>query len=81
MTRGQYLVGVSFNPSGLSRVDYIKKAAAQLIDAINRVEDGSETPPDTKAMKQVAQERAVDAAMWGVKAATLQHPTNKGDDA
>ena len=47
-----------------------KNAAAELIDAINRVPDGSEAPTDAGAMKQIAQERAVDAAMWGVKAAT-----------
>lgn len=79
-TKGQYRVGVAFNPSNMTVVDAIKAKAAELIDLIeeipNRVPDqhGGETD-DARAAergrcKAVAQTAAEDAAMWAVKAAT-----------
>jgi len=36
-TKGQYIVGVSFNPSGRPEVNQIKTLAAALIDAIDQI--------------------------------------------
>lgn len=73
-TRGEYLVGVAFNPSGLAEVDDIKDAGAALIDAICRVPTGSDFAPDREAMIGEARRNAMAAVMWGVKAATLKQP-------
>ena len=43
-TRGQYLVGTSFNPSKDSMVDKIKAKAADLIDTINSIPVDDMTP-------------------------------------
>lgn len=79
-TKGEYRVGITFNPSGDDLVAQIKRQAADLIDLIEtiptRVTDqhGGETD-DVRAaergrLKSLAQTEIESAAMWAVKAAT-----------
>jgi len=63
MTKGEYLVGKSFNPGGLESVNEIKQKAADLIDCIDRVG----TDPRTAA---IAITNIEQGAMWAVKSAT-----------
>lgn len=78
MTKGEYRVGVSCNPSGSGQVDEIKATAARLIDLIegipthssSRVDIDDEASRERGRLKALAQTAAEDAAMWAVKAAT-----------
>ena len=72
MTKGEYRVGISFNPSGNDLVGQIKRQAADLIDLIETIDAHSGGEPNTEVMrlKSLAQTQAEDAAMWAVKAAT-----------
>lgn len=90
MTKGEYRVGISFNPSNDDTVARIKRAAADLIDLI----DGIPVPdwPDdlsaeedirmdtwdneVRRLRALAQTHIEDAAMWAVKAATKSAPQN-----
>lgn len=74
MTKGEYRVGTSFNPSGNSYVDSIKDQAAKLIDLVEAIH-----PDDTNdvgrtaevfRLKALAQTAIEEGAMWAVKAAT-----------
>ena len=67
MTKGEYRVGISFNPSADDMVAKIKRAAADLIDLIETIPADTEDRPRLKAF---AQTHIEDAAMWAVKAAT-----------
>jgi hypothetical protein len=77
-TKGEYRVGVTFNPSQSSIVDDIKAKAAELIDLIenipasNRDDNGSSEAraAEVGRLKALAQTKIEEAAMWGVKAAT-----------
>ena len=73
-TIGQYRVGVSFNPSGYSEVDDIKRAAANFIDRIDKINDPVSDDPALDAERvrcaRIAMEHAEAAAMWAVKAVT-----------
>ena len=79
-TKGQYRVGITFNPSQLGIVDQIKVKAAELIDLIDSVparvvdQHGAEADDMRAAerarLKALAQTSVEDAAMWAVKAAT-----------
>lgn len=80
MTKGEYRVGISFNPSGDDIVGQIKKKAAELIDLIDTIpttvadQHGGESDElranERRRLKVLAQTGIEDAAMWGVKAAT-----------
>jgi hypothetical protein len=77
MTKGDYRVGVSFNPSGNDIVHQIKQQAADLIDLIDEIPSlGAETEEqlvraaEVARLKALAQTHIEDAAMWAVKAAT-----------
>lgn len=73
MTKGEYRVGITFNPSNDDMVTQIKIAAATLIDLIDDIEDSSMDPPldrERKRLKALAQAAIEDGAMWAVKAAT-----------
>lgn len=90
MTEGEYCVGVTFNPSANPTVDEIKRAAAALIDMIDRIPDPELPDSDdpavyTPALRQImqvtrlkglAQDAVEEAAMWAVKAATKPLPEN-----
>ena len=67
MTKGEYRVGITFNPGKDPTVDAIKRQAAELIDL---VEDIDEKNNEVKRLKALAQTHIEDGAMWAVKAAT-----------
>lgn len=82
MTKGEYRVGINFNPSADDKVAQIKRAAADLIDLIDaiplplRPEDMPAHANEVGRLKSLAQTHVEDAAMWAVKAATKPAPTN-----
>ena len=73
MTKGEYRVGIDFNPSSDDMVGKIKRAAADLIDLIETI-SGYEMQDlrgnEVGRLKALAQTHIEDAAMWAVKAAT-----------
>jgi len=75
MTKGEYRVGISFNPSNNTAVDKVKRDAADLIDYIeawfqhNRPADGDDQI-EVIRLVALAQTHIEDAAMWAVKAIT-----------
>jgi hypothetical protein len=68
MTLGEYRVGIDFNPGGHEGVSKIKRAAADLIDLIHVLVDGSS--PEVARLKALAMTHVEDGAMWAVKAET-----------
>ena len=68
MTKGEYRVGVDFNPSKLPHVDQIKRMSADLIDFIDGLLDHGEG--EIKRCKAEAQTAIETGQMWAVKAAT-----------
>jgi len=77
MTKGEYRVGINFNPSADDMVDRIKRTAANFIDLIDEIPSlGAETEAQLTRVAEVARLKALaqthieDAAMWAVKAAT-----------
>lgn len=88
MTKGEYRIGINFNPSADDTVGRIKSMSAALIDFIDgiplRVADqhGGEAD-DVRAneiarLKALAQTEIESAAMWAVKAATK--PASEGSN-
>lgn len=79
LTKGEYRVGIAFNPSSDDMVSRIKKAAAELIDLIEAIPlpefandeiiDGDYVS-EVYRLKDLSQSAIEDGAMWGVKAAT-----------
>jgi len=71
-TRGEYLVGVNFNPSASSEVDLIKAKAAELIDLIDDIVLPSYQPTRDEVirLREMAIAGVENSAMLGVKAAT-----------
>jgi hypothetical protein len=67
-TKGEYRVGIDFNPSGDANVFLIKRAAADLIDLIESIP--ADAGPEVGRLKALAQTHIEDGAMWAVKAAT-----------
>lgn len=67
MTKGEYRVGIAFNPSNDDLVGQIKRQAADLIDLIESIPSGS---GERARLKALAQTEVESAAMWAVKAAT-----------
>ena len=80
MTKGEYRVGITFNPSNDDIVGKIKRAAADLIDLIDSIEEHPAQLDmrfsEIKRLKALAQTAIEDAAMWAVKAATKPAFTN-----
>jgi hypothetical protein len=74
MTKGEYRVGINFNPGGNIMVDNIKTKAAELIDLVDRIIALAypETENEVARLKALAQTHIEDGAMWAVKAATKQ---------
>jgi len=70
MTKGEYRVGINFNPSNDDMVGKIKRAAANLIDLIDDIEEHPARFSEIKRLKALAQTDIESAAMWAVKAAT-----------
>lgn len=75
-TKGEYRVGIDFNPSGDDTVKQIKRAAADLIDLIEQIPSDRETVRGNEAgrLKALAQTDVETAAMHAVKAATKREP-------
>lgn len=70
-TKGEYRVGIGFNPSGDDLVSKIKRAGADLIDLVDTI---PADVPEAGRLKALAQTAAEEAAMWAVKAATKPKP-------
>lgn len=73
MTKGEYRVGINFNPSADDHVGQIKRMAADLIDYIGTIKastDGHDTAMEVIRLKALAQTAIEEGAMWAVKAAT-----------
>lgn len=76
-TKGEYRVGINFNPSNDDMVGRIKRQAADLIDLIDSIQVlGAETEAqlirstEVGRLKALAQTTIEEGAMWAVKAAT-----------
>jgi hypothetical protein len=78
MTKGEYRVGITFNPSQDDIVARIKRAAADLIDLIDSIDSSAENMQGMEKVrcKALAQTAVEEAAMWAVKAATKPQPQN-----
>jgi hypothetical protein len=72
MTKGEYRVGITFNPSNDDTVGRIKRASADLIDLIESIPQHLLLGCDmeVRRLKVLAQTAIEDGAMWAVKAAT-----------
>ena len=72
MTRGEYRVGITFNPGGNEMVNKIKRAAADLIDLVDTMtpDTQDERSSEVSRLLALAATHIEDAAMWAVKAAT-----------
>jgi hypothetical protein len=79
MTKGEYRVGIAFNPSNDDMVGQIKRKAADLIDLIETIPFPEYKPHEEidgtwineiGRLKALAQTEIESAAMWAVKAAT-----------
>ena len=83
MTKGEYRVGINFNPSADDHVGQIKRMAADLIDYIETIptnlgtasEDQATRQSEVARLKALAQTTVEEGAMWAVKAATKPAPT------
>lgn len=76
-SKGEYRVGITFNPSADDMVSKIKRAAADLIDLIETINSDAQSTDnlghhagEKYRLKALAQTHIEDAAMWAVKAAT-----------
>lgn len=80
MSKGEYRVGISFNPSKNDTVSDLKAIAANFIDIVDEIPDrvadqhGGEADDlcanERRRCKALAQTAMEEAAMWAVKAAT-----------
>lgn len=70
MTKGEYRVGINFNPANEDVVFKIKRAAADLIDLIEGINADVVAFGEVSRLKVLAQTEVESAAMWAVKAAT-----------
>ena len=73
MTYGEELVGKNFNPSGLVSVDEAKHHYACVIDLLAKFH--TPTPQNNRVntknrLLKIAEEKAIEAQMWAVKALT-----------
>ena len=81
MTKGEYRVGIAFNPSNDDMVGQIKRRAADLIDLIDDIpvpsvdsQDSAMHSNEVARLRALAQTEIESAAMWAVKAATKPAP-------
>lgn len=75
MTKGEFRVGISFNPGGNVEVDRTKAQAAALIDSIQHIVDLGGEAGRCAAIAQTGFE---EAAMWAVKAITKPKENTHG---
>ena len=78
-TKGEYRVGINFNPSADDTVGRIKSMASALIDFIDGIPSDRDTMRGNEVgrLKALAQTEIESAAMWAVKAATKPAPEDK----
>ena len=69
MTFGEQAVGLTFNPSNSSEVEWCKKEFATVIDRMNDLR-ATTTNSEVKRMASIAITEAQTAQMWAVKAIT-----------
>lgn len=72
-TFGEKAVGLTFNPSGMSDVDKLKKLYADIIDHMNDFRQGyidRKDNPEMVRLCSIAITEAQGAQMWAVKAVT-----------
>mgnify|MGYP006954724196 CR=1 FL=1 len=76
MTKGEFRVGIDFNPSGDDMVGQIKRKAADLIDLIESIPSDRDSMVGNERgrLKALAQTDIETAAMHAVKAATKRAP-------
>ena len=81
MTKGEYRVGIGFNPYGDDMVSRIKRTAANFIDLIDEIpalgaetEEQRQRTAEVARLKALAQTSIEEAAMWAAKAATKGLP-------
>ena len=70
---GQKLVGLTFNPSGDSKVNRIKELAAEMADLITEVNNQQEISHLSKTFYDGAIGRILDAQMYSVKFLTNKY--------
>ena len=72
MTKGEYRVGLNFNPSDDDLVGQIKRQAADLIDLIDTIPEPKDAQwgGEIVRLKAQAQRELEGATMWAVTAAT-----------
>jgi hypothetical protein len=76
MTKGEYRVGITFNPSNDDMVSKIKQLSAELIDLIevigteNIAQGALVENAEVRRLKALASTAVEQGAMWAVKAAT-----------
>jgi hypothetical protein len=75
MNKGEYRVGINFNPSKDSAVDFIKAKAASLINDIDGIYNPNGDQGEVARLKALAMTAVEEAAMWAVKAIT-KGPSN-----
>jgi hypothetical protein len=68
MNKGEYRVGLDFNPSSSGEVDNIKRLVADLIDYIEGIPNNEN--PERGRLKALAQTAVEEGGMWAVKAST-----------
>lgn len=76
MTKGEYRVGKTFNPSNDDMVAAIKSVAGDFIDLVEKIESDFKSVAGNERgrLKSLAQTEIESAAMWAVKAATKREP-------
>lgn len=67
MSKGEYRVGATFNPSGNPEVNRVKALAAELISRLQLIVNNGDEAARCAA---IAQTKFEEAAMWAVKALT-----------
>lgn len=72
LNKGEYRVGVNFNPSGDTAVDFVKGKAASLIMDIDGIVNDGADQGEVARLKALAMTAVEEAAMWAVKAITKQ---------
>ena len=70
---GQKLVGLTFNPSGDSKVNRIKELAAEMADLITEVNNQQESSYLSSTFYGGAVRRILDAQMYSVKFLTNKY--------
>lgn len=78
LTKGEFNVGISFNPGGHPQVDSIKQKSAALIDELESYRPApplaghksSRAENEQQRLISLAQTKIEEAAMWAVKAVT-----------